>query len=87
VGCVYVIRSGDSDAYKIGWTARESYPVKRLHELQIGNPDPLGVVLVLPCQMPRGDRFVHRLFGPKRIHGEWFRLTATDLDALGRLRI
>lgn len=69
VGSVYFI--GDQlggDTLKIGWS---SDPVRRLQELQIGNPFPLKIVgcvaatrLIEPA--------LHQLFALSAVSGEWF---------------
>ncbi len=73
----YVIKSGNSDYYKIGKTNR-TVP-SRLKELQTGNPDPLKVVKVLSGDL---EGYYHDKFSHKRVNGEWFKLTSKDLKQI-----
>jgi hypothetical protein len=68
---IYFIQSGDSSAgpVKIGIA---HHPEDRRKDLQVGNPEPLSVLLALPGDEPL-ERALHVLFAHLRIRGEWFR--------------
>lgn len=74
-GFVYVIRSGASDFYKIGWSRDPKY---RLKDLQIGNPLPLELVGTVPGST-RTEAKWHVRFKNKRACGEWFELTEEEV--------
>jgi hypothetical protein len=65
---IYFVQSGEHGLIKIGLS---NGPMRRLPELQTGNPDELLLRHVIP-----GDRAVeaslHQRFEPARIRGEWF---------------
>ncbi len=72
---VYLIRSGETDYYKIGCS---NNPIKRLDELQPGNPEKLLLVNTRKCSNRREaygvETATHSKFAKFRIHSEWFRL-------------
>jgi hypothetical protein len=73
---VYFITS-NSGLVKIG-TSKS--PWSRLVELQVGNPEPLNMALLINCGKDFGkagvERAVHLTLGSSRIRGEWFDATA-----------
>ncbi len=76
--CVYVI--SDRSHYKIG---RSSDPKKRCADLSRGNSCELSLVLTIPCTAKNADALekkLHRFFKDKRVHHEWFALTAVDIE-------
>jgi len=77
----YVIKSGNSDYYKIGKTSR-TVP-SRLKELQTGNPHPLKVVKVLSGDL---EGYYHDKFSHKRVSGEWFKLSRRDLKQIREIQ-
>ena len=66
-GYVYFIQSGDH--IKIGYAINV---VKRMDELQIGNPEALRLLGVMAGK-PSDERALHRRFNSDRVKGEWFR--------------
>ena len=69
----YVMKSGNK--YKIGKSEDTS---KRLKALQTGNPD---INLILSCEESKvSEKALHNMFSHKRVSGEWFSLTASDIQ-------
>lgn len=78
-GVVYVIRCGDF--YKIGRT--EGTAEDRMRKLQAGNPHKLELVCTLPDPDPcEVERILHDAYRSRRVSGEWFQLSAMDLDSI-----
>lgn len=77
---VYFIHERDNlDVFKIGKT--ENHPADRLDQLQTGNPRTLLVyrwLMVDNCS--KTEEALHRKFKAQRIRGEWFKITADDID-------
>lgn len=69
-GTVYLMRSGDSDHYKIGRTAGAAKDRKRT--LATGNPASLAIVKTweLPERHAQFERYLHLLFADRRVVGE-----------------
>lgn len=63
---VYFIRAGDR--VKIG-TAAE--PLRRLREIQVGNPEVLELLHTMPGKHA-DERRLHKRFASHRLAGEWF---------------
>jgi hypothetical protein len=79
-GYVYVVRQGSTDNYKIGYAADLK---TRLSQLQTASADPLTVHLRLLCDNPDVmETRLHKAFHKKLIRGEWFKLSAKDLDLI-----
>lgn len=80
---VYVAQCGD--LYKIG--ASKS-PDVRMHQIKRkGEPRPRVVIAIAvsgSACMLKYERAYHRQYRAARVHGEWFRLTASDLEELRR---
>lgn len=77
--CIYLIRCGESNFYKIG----TSYtPEKRIRTLQIGCPYSLILVyklsptLLTPAEM---ENMLHKKLWDKRKQGEWYKLTKDEV--------
>ena len=66
---IYFIRSGGY--VKIGVSVR---PWDRLSTLQIGNPEPLEMIAIMPGEYDV-EATLHGQFSSDRINGEWFRLS------------
>jgi len=79
---VYFIEQAGSEYTKIG--VSES-PEARLRELQGGNPDLLTLRYVIKVgtqeQAASLERLLHKLFGKFRIRGEWFDVSAKDMNS------
>lgn len=82
-GRIYIIQSGNTNKYKVGYS--ESPSVRR-KSLQIGSADPLRVVGSIPGTREL-EHSLHRDLTSRRIHGEWFRLTRTEINHILRLGI
>ena len=77
-GWVYLIRSGRSDYYKIG-LAKD--PKVRLHQLQVGNPEELSIVHTIECEdVVEVEDGLHNRFVRQHHRGEWYRLSAEDVE-------
>ena len=83
---VYLISStieGDT-CYKIGHTKRS--PLQRIKEMKTGNASELE--LIESFQSKWGTQIeakLHRTFQDKKISGEWFRLSASDISQFHKL--
>lgn len=82
---IYIIRMGETEYYKIGYTDREVD--KRLAELQTGNPLPLKVVAILPEGTELDEIRLHSQFITNRTNGgdEWFNLSDEQLEKIGEI--
>ena len=77
-GHVYLIQMGDTDLYKIGKS--QSSPLRRLKELQVGNPETLRLIeTARTWDFEIMEKDLHQLFLSKRRKGEWFQLTDQDV--------
>lgn len=79
-GFIYVLRSGETNRFKIGLS--KNVP-GRLESLQTGNPETLSLV----CTFPAIDVFtkeqeLHKRYEAKKITREWFKLTEEDINSL-----
>jgi len=79
-GFVYLMKSGKS--YKIG---RSKCAEKREYELRILLPEKLKLVHKIKTDDPVGiEQYWHNRFKDKRKNGEWFDLTASEINAFKR---
>lgn len=79
LGYVYVLKS-DSGHYKIGKTAN---PDDRIETFEIKLPMEVKyLVLIQSHNYHRLEALLHRQYRHKRINGEWFNLSPTDLMLL-----
>lgn len=69
---IYFIQQGDDGPIKIGRT--ENLP-QRMRELQVGNPELLRLLGVIPEEAE-----LQALFGNLRVRGEWFKPESQILD-------
>src|SRR5262249_6207198 len=84
VPCVYVLRSGDDNLFKIG---RATDLEKRMKHLATGNPHPLTPYAVIETEHPAAcEAFMHHLVQSRRSTRsdaqEFFHLDPGELDAL-----
>lgn len=84
-GFVYVIYLEDTASerfYKIGMAASFT---ARYDAHQCASPFPICVACAyFVGNMRAEERFLHAEFADKRVRGEWFRLTDSDLDQIAR---
>jgi hypothetical protein len=73
-GTVYFIGNAGRTQVKIGYTERE--PEKRVKNMQTGNPFPLAVLATMPGRKGT-EAYLHEVFAPVRLSGEWFELSPT----------
>jgi hypothetical protein len=82
LGEVYLFKSGRY--YKIGKT---NDTVRRGSELRIQLPERMDLIHSIKTDDPSGiEAYWHRRFEAKRMNGEWFDLSATDIKAFKRWR-
>ena len=75
---VYMIRAGDTDMIKIGWTKTENLEA-RVFSLQCGHYEKLHIIRVVDADYIVERRF-HFHFLDSKIRGEWFRFTPAMLS-------
>lgn len=75
---IYLILVGTS--YKIGISKD---PIRRLSNLQTGNPKRLELIWCCPGDKKFENKF-HRKYKPNREIGEWFELTQEEVDEIIR---
>ncbi len=82
VGFVYLVRSGRY--YKIG---RTNAAGRREYELAIQMPERVSMIHQIKTDDPVGiEEYWHKRFREKRLNGEWFNLSASDVAAFRRRR-
>lgn len=77
---IYIIRRGDTDVVKIGFTGSGT-AAQRVCNLQVGCPERLVLEASIPGDQ-RLEKRIHRHVANKHIRGEWFRLTKYDVKNL-----
>ena len=83
----YFIFARESCKVKIGQCCETNPPTKRLKQLQVGCPEILEVLLLLPNKPPFEESQMHRRFSQYRLQGEWFRFAGELKDFIERKRI
>lgn len=74
-GYVYLMHS--HHRYKIGLSKDVS---GRLRTIRAQSPVPVVLIHTIPTDdMPRAERFLHKLYAARRKHFEWFQLRARDV--------
>lgn len=82
IGEVYLFKSGRY--YKIGMT---NDTVRRGSELRIQLPEKMDLIHSIKTDDPSGvEAYWHRRFDTKRLNGEWFDLSSSDIKAFKRWR-
>lgn len=77
---IYFIRVQGTSYFKIGRAANVK---KRLGTIATDNYQPVQLCLTLECKMHHDANFekeIHAHFLGRRIRGEWFELTSTDIQ-------
>ena len=75
---VYIIRQGDTRLFKIGVS---NNPMRRLKNLQTGNPHPLKMMFSVACHglsAYEAEALIHRHLSKERVKGEWFDIQSDD---------
>ena len=76
-GYVYILKNGGRQEYKIGIS--DSIP-KRGMQLSTLSPENLELIHSIKATSPKAvERFLHDKFNSKRIQGEWFNLSTSDI--------
>lgn len=76
-GHVYLLRAGEY--YKIGQSADLE---KRVKSINVALPDKATLEHAISTDDPSGiEAYWHRRFADRRMNGEWFRLSKTDILA------
>lgn len=84
IGYVYLVQHGTRREYKIG---RTNNILRREGELRTELPEQLSPIHTIATDDPSGvERYWHMRFSDKRKNGEWFSLTAADVQAFKRWR-
>lgn len=80
-GYVYIVKC--ADLYKIGATRNA---VQRIARFETSYPHDLRVIRIAQvADMKRVEKSLHTRFAQKRVKGEWFDLTASDLRVIARM--
>jgi hypothetical protein len=78
--CVYFIKEGDDDIFKVGYTRNL---IERLETLQVGNSRNLSVYKTIICNSASFyEKFIHHKIQKYHIKGEWYRLSKDFIDFL-----
>lgn len=84
VGYVYLVKHGSRREYKIGKTLN---PIRREGEIALQLPEKLEPIHYIKTDDPSGiEKYWHTRFAEKRKGGEWFTLTAVDVQTFKRWR-
>ena len=80
LGCVYLMKSGKY--YKIG---KANHVGMRNYSIGIKLPEKLEIIHEIATDDPFGiEKYWHNRFSDKRLDGEWFDLTAKEVNAFKR---
>lgn len=75
---VYFLRSGATGLVKIG-NSRDVGD--RVHWMQRAAAEELTLLRKVPCEdCRRAERMFHEYFEARRMNGEWFRISALEID-------
>lgn len=83
---VYLISAeiGDKKLYKIGYTKRTIE--ERIKEFKTGNASDFNIVDSFQSKWStKIEARIHMMFKNKRVNGEWFDLSTSDIKEFGRL--
>lgn len=77
--CVYLLKAGDTNQYKIGYSKRSRLN-ERVKALQTGNANDLEVVFIYETKYGKKlEQTLHRLYYKSNLKSEWFALTEEQL--------
>ena len=87
-GCIYLIKCGDFNFYKIGKTKGD--PLARMREIQGNNPFLIKMIFSIHHEFAFDlEHYLHRIFGSKQIRGgagrEWFLLNDEDIKEIKKI--
>lgn len=81
VGYIYIIKEIDTNYHKVGLTKDE--PIKRLTQLQTGNPRVLKIVAYFTVSNTRKiESLLHSILGKYHVMNEWFLLSDDKRQSL-----
>lgn len=80
-GFLYVIQQGESDLYKIGWTA-DADITRRMAGLQTASPEKLSIKGSFSASSRQTETTLHRMLAAHKQRGEWFRLSTEQVSQL-----
>ena len=76
-GYVYLAHAKHSDRYKIGYSKK---PIQREEQLKGQSPEPITFIHTIKTDdIEKLESDLHLLFQEKRVHGEWFDLSESDV--------
>lgn len=78
---IYLIRHGDTNYIKIGYSHDEAGVISRLKACQTGNPIQLSLLGVIEGTQ-RAESYIQSAFAGKKIRNEWFDLTQGDIKRI-----
>lgn len=78
---IYILRAGDSDKVKIGFTKSYKTLNKRIKNLQACSPEPLKLESKMKGSKLK-ERYLHHICITRHLHHEWFSLTKEEVSRL-----
>ena len=78
---IYLIRHGDTNYVKIGYSNSEKGVIGRLTTFQTGNPIQLSLLGVVDGTQST-EYMIQSAFADKKIRNEWFDLTQGDIKRI-----
>ena len=83
---VYFIQSGLTGPIKIGFTGSDRSPANRLRTMQVGNPELLQLLAVIPDGGRQTEKWLHRAFAYAHIRDEWYQPDTLLLRVVERVQ-